>query len=150
MTEADATVIKAIRRKVNGRTRAPRAPRVAPITMAGIEAFMGGPIDFMPLYARSSSAVLQKLFVQAAAQQLRDYVNRIRQPTKNRPALDDDALRYAIRNWVPEIRRRGKSPVEHAAKFIGSMTAEEKAELIGKLQSNALGFVTGSGTTLAD
>jgi hypothetical protein len=76
-----------------------------------------------------SDAVVFKLFKSAAQQQLSDFIRQCRAGTKQRPAMSDKQLKAAVRDWSPELKRRGKSPVVKASKFIGKMTEDEKAEM---------------------
>lgn len=84
-------------------------------------------------------------FLTGAKMQLQDMIRRCLARTKtvgegkNKKTVPDpmthEQIAQEVANWRPEIKRRGISPITKAEKLIGTMTEDEKAELIRRLQS---------------
>ena len=71
-----------------------------------------------------TKTVVHQLFMQAAKQQLRDFLR-----SKPMRKASPEEIATALQTWKPVVKRRGKSAVEKAARFVAGMTAAEKAEL---------------------
>lgn len=90
--------------------------------------------------------VVYGLFVQAARQQLQDYVRKLLEPLKSkavgkpgkagykpakviREAVAPDKIQELVDGWKPAVERQAKRSVRKAEKVISSLTPEERAEL---------------------
>jgi hypothetical protein len=46
-----------------------------------------------------------------------------------------DGIQQAVKNWVPGVKARGRSPAERAAELFSKLSEEEKAQLLEELRS---------------
>ncbi len=113
----------------------PKAPRVRAEAI-DVAQLIGQPFDINAAMTSLDHATQLYLMRQAATAQLTEFVRRAMKGSAKQPALSGDELRNAILAWTPAIRRRGKSPVEKASKFLAGMSAEEKAELAKMLATS--------------
>lgn len=73
--------------------------------------------------------VVHELFRDAAEMQLRNFVRECAEAGHNGAVLHSK-----VAAWKPEIKRRGKPPLEKAMKAISGLSAEEKEALLKSLQ----------------
>lgn len=76
--------------------------------------------------------VVLDLFIQGAKLQLREFVLE-----RVEAKVTGAALQSAVNAWKPELRMRGKPPLDKARKLVKTMSPEEREALLKELQGNS-------------